>query len=207
MLAAYNAKPTKPIIDGEPIYEDHPVCFNVNDLGTSSAYDVRKYAYLDLFSGAFGHTYGCHDIWQMNSPKHEPVNGPHFMWTEALKLPGAVQMGYVKKLMESHPLLSRSPDQSLVIENNNSAAERVQATRGDGYALIYTAAGKPFTVVLSKLAAAKIHAYWYDPRNGKSTDAGMLTGMANHKFAPPTTGYGKDWVLVLDDDAKHYAML
>ena len=51
---AYNLSPTKPVMDAEPIYEDHPVCFNVNDLGTSSAYDVRKYAYLDLFSGAFG---------------------------------------------------------------------------------------------------------------------------------------------------------
>ena len=42
MLAAYNVEPLKPEIDAEPIYEDHPVCFNVNDLGTSSAYDVRK---------------------------------------------------------------------------------------------------------------------------------------------------------------------
>jgi len=207
MLAAFNAHPTKPVIDGEPLYEDHPVCFNVTDLGTSSAYDVRKYAYLDLFSGAFGHTYGCHDIWQMNSPKHESVNGPHFTWTEALKLPGATQMAYVKKLTESHPLLSRTPDQSIIIENQNSAAERVQATRGDGYAFVYSAAGKPFTVVLSKLKAAKIHAYWYDPRNGKSTDAGMITEIANHKFMPPSSGYGKDWILVLDDEAKHYAIL
>jgi hypothetical protein len=61
---SYNTQPVKPVMDGEPIYEDHPVCFNVKDLGTSSAYDVRKAAYLDLFAGAFGHTYGCHDIWQ-----------------------------------------------------------------------------------------------------------------------------------------------
>src|SRR5689334_5094083 len=33
--AAYNLKPTKPVMDAEPIYEDHPVCFNVKDLGTS----------------------------------------------------------------------------------------------------------------------------------------------------------------------------
>ena len=40
----YNKAPFKPIIDGEPMYEDHPVCFNAKDLGTSSAYDIRKYA-------------------------------------------------------------------------------------------------------------------------------------------------------------------
>jgi hypothetical protein len=207
MLTAYNAKPFKPEIDAEPIYEDHPVCFNVNDLGTSSAYDVRKYAYLDLFSGAFGHTYGCHDIWQMNSPKHEPVNGPHMLWTAALQLPGAKQMAYVKRLMESHPQLERVPDQSLIIENNNTPAERVQATRGNDYAFVYTAAGKPFKVILSKIKAGKIHAYWYDPRNGKTTNIGVMKNTALHKFIPPTSGYGKDWVLVLDDDAKHYEML
>lgn len=65
---SYNRQPTKPTMDAEPIYEDTPVCFNVKDLGTSNAYDVRVYTYLDLFAGAHGHTYGCHDIWQMYSP-------------------------------------------------------------------------------------------------------------------------------------------
>ena len=101
--SAYNLSPVKPVLDGEPIYEDHPVCFNVKDLGTSNAYDVRKSAYLDLFAGAFGHTYGCHDIWQMYSPKREPVNGPHVFWQEAMDLPGANQMKYVRQLIESIP--------------------------------------------------------------------------------------------------------
>ena len=207
MLAGYNEKPTKPELDGEPIYEDHPVCFNVYDLGTSSAYDVRKFAYLDLFSGAFGHTYGCHDIWQMNSPRHEPLNGPHMTWNEALKLPGARQMAYAKKLIESHPMLERMPDQSIIIENNNTPAERIQATRGNDYAFVYAATGKPFTVIMAKLKSTKIHAYWYDPRNGKTTDIGVLDGTKSKKFNPPTAGYGRDWVLVLDDDAKGYTML
>lgn len=71
--------PSKPVIDGEPIYEYHPVCFNAKDLGTSSAYDVRKAAYFDLFAGAHGHTYGCHDIWQFNSVDKPSVNGPAFL--------------------------------------------------------------------------------------------------------------------------------
>jgi len=207
MSAAYSAKPIKPVIGGEPIYEDHPVCFNVYDLGTSSAYDVRKYAYVDLFAGAFGHTYGCHDIWQMYSTKHEPLNGPHVYWTEALRLPGAVQMGYLRKLLESHPLLDRVPDQSLIKENNYPMPERIQATRGNGYAFIYTASGKSFTVNIGELKAGKVHAYWFDPRNGKSTDIGTFDGASPHKFDPPSTGYGHDWVLVLDDEARGYEML
>jgi len=207
MSAAYSAQPLKPIIDGEPIYEDHPVCSNVYDLGSSSAYDVRKYAYVDVFSGAFGHTYGCHDIWQMYSTKHEPLNGPHIYWTEALKLPGARQMAYLRKLIESHPLLDRVPDQSLIKENNYPMPERVQATRGKDYAFIYTAAGKSFVVNMIELKADKVHAYWFDPRNGKSTDIGIFAGTSSHKFDPPSIGYGHDWVLVIDDEAKGYRML
>jgi hypothetical protein len=158
MLKAYSALPLKPEIDGEPIYEDHPVCFNVQDLGTSSAYDVRKYAYFDLFAGAFGHTYGCHDVWQMYSPKHEAINGPHYYWYDALNLPGANQMRFVRKLMESHPYLDRVPDQSVILENNNTPAERIQATRGKDYIFIYSAWGKPFTVVASKIEGSQLNA-------------------------------------------------
>jgi hypothetical protein len=106
IFAAWKRQPSKPVLDGEPIYEDHPVCFNVKDLGTSNAYDVRQYAWLDLFSGAFGHTYGCHDIWQFYSADREAVNGPHFYWTAAMELPGANQMKWIRRLIESHAPIS-----------------------------------------------------------------------------------------------------
>ena len=201
---AYNMQPTKPVIDGESLYEDHPVCFNVKDLGTSSAYDVRKYAYLDVFAGAFGNTYGCHDIWQFYSSKREAVNGPHVYWQQAMDLPGANQMQYVRKLIESHPMLERVPDQSLIEENNLAASERIQATHGNDYAFIYTSEGEPFTVILGKIKGAILHAYWYDPRNGKTTDMENVTNNGIKKFTPPSSGYGQDWVLVLDDATKNY---
>jgi len=203
---AYNLTPAKPVMDAEPIYEDHPVCFNVKDLGTSNAYDVRKYAYLDLFSGAFGHTYGCHDIWQFYSTKHEPVNGPHIYWQEALNLPGANEMQYVRKLIESHSMLERIPDQTLIKENDLTPAQRIQATRGNDYAFIYTAQGLPFTVYLDKIKGEVLHAYWYDPRSGKTTDIGNIKNEGEKKFDPPSKGYGQDWVLVIDDAAKKYRL-
>ena len=203
----YNMQPYKPVMDGEPIYEDHPVCFNVKDLGTSSAYDVRKSAYLDLFAGAFGHTYGCHDIWQMYSPKVEPVNGPHFAWTDALTLPGAEQMKYIRKLIESRPMPDRIPDQSSIKENNLTAAERIQATRGKDYMFVYTAAGKPITVLPRKIRGGMLRACWYNPRNGERTDIGSVVNSKENIFTPPDSGYGHDWVLVLDDVAAHYPQL
>jgi hypothetical protein len=205
--ASYKALPTKPVIDGEPIYEDHPVCFNVNDLGTSSAYDVRKSAYLDLLSGAFGHTYGCHDIWQMYSANHEPLNGPRMFWDVALDLPGANQMRFVSKLMQSRSMLERVPDQSVVLEGNQAAPERIQAARGKDYIFVYSAKGMPFTVVANKISGDALNACWYNPRDGKTQLAGKVSNKQNNRFIPPTNGYGQDWILVLDDAAKSYQKL
>lgn len=206
ILAAYNRLPTKPVLDGEPIYEDHPVCFNANDLGTSNAYDIRKYAYLDLFAGAFGHTYGCHDIWQFYAPNREAVNGPHIYWQAAMDLPGASQMKHLRHLLESRPLLDRVPDQSVIVENNLAPAERVQATRGKDYLLVYTAAGKAFTAHLGKISGKVLRATWFDPRTGKSESAGTMENTGTRLFTPPQSGYGLDWVLVLDDENRGYKM-
>lgn len=197
ITASYNRTPTKPTMDAEPIYEDHPVCFNAKDLGTSNAYDVRKYAYLDLFAGAHGHTYGCHDIWQMYAPGREPVNGPHMVWTEALELPAANQMKFVRQLMESRSLLDRVPDQSLIVESNQSPAERIQATRGKDYAFVYSAAGKPFTVNPDKISGTGLRASWFDPRTGEMKPAGTFGNAKPQLFTPPKSGYGQDWVLVI----------
>ncbi|MEO6221143.1 MAG: glycoside hydrolase family 140 protein [Ginsengibacter sp.] len=203
----YDMLPVKPVMDAEPIYEDHPVCFNAKDLGTSSAYDVRRAAYLDLLAGSHGHTYGCHDIWQMYSPKREGVNGPHIFWPDAMELPGANQMIFVKKLMLSHPLLDRVPDQSLIVQNNLSASKRIQATRGKDYLFVYTSEGKTFTVNLNKISGDRLQAYWYDPRTGKSKDAVTVANRGSQKFTPPSSGYGQDWVLVMDDLSKKYTKL
>lgn len=201
---AYNREPVKPVLDGEPVYEDHPICFNAKENGISSAYDVRKSAYLDLFAGAFGHTYGCHDIWQMYSPDREAVNSPHVYWQQALDLPGATEMKFVRRLIESRPVTDRVPDQSIVVENALSAAERVQATRGKDYIFVYSASGKAFSVNPGKISGTELTAFWYDPRNGKVKDAGKVDHSTVNRFMPPTSGYGHDWVLVIDDAAKGY---
>jgi hypothetical protein len=201
---AYNRTPTKPTIDGESLYEDHPVCFNANDLGKSSAYDVRVFAYLDVFAGAFGNTYGCHDVWQMYAPHRKSINGATMPWYDAINLPGAKQMQFVRKLMESRPVLDRVPDQTLVT-NPLSNFERIQATRGKDYAFIYTTKGKAITVNMGKISGAQVMASWYNPRDGKTKDIGKFDNNGTQKFKPDTEGYGQDWVLILDDVSKNYA--
>jgi Protein of unknown function (DUF4038)/Putative collagen-binding domain of a collagenase len=200
----YDLIPAKPVIDGEPIYEDHPVCFN-KELGISNAFDVRKAIYFNIFAGAFGATYGCHDIWQMYSPYRPAVNNPRVFWQEALDLPAATQMQHVRRLLESRPMLDRLPDESLIVENNLDVAERIQATRGKDYAFIYTAKGREITVNMGKVSGEKIMAYWFDPRNGSVKEIGNFVNKGQQKFKPISEGYNQDWVLILDDINKKYA--
>jgi hypothetical protein len=54
----------KPVIDSESIYEDHPIGFEGAKYGYSTASDCLRFLSWDLFSGAFGHTYGHHSVWQ-----------------------------------------------------------------------------------------------------------------------------------------------
>lgn len=97
----YNRTPVKPVLDGEPIYEDHPVSFDAPKFGHSVAADVRRALYWDLFAGACGHTYGHHSVWQMYDPvKGKPINNPLMPWFQAIDQPGAGQMQIGRRLLE-----------------------------------------------------------------------------------------------------------
>ncbi len=199
----YNLTPTKPVIDGEPIYEDHPINFNARVNGYSFDAHVRQAIYYDLFAGACGHTYGNHAVWQMYSPKYKPINGPLLYWTGAILRPGAGQMRYARWLIESRPVLARVPDQSLVVDEL-SGADRVAATRGDDYLFVYSGQGRRFTLRLGRIAGSTLSGFWYNPRSGASTAIDPLPNQGTHEFQPPSEGWSSDWVLILDDASKHY---
>jgi hypothetical protein len=193
----YDRVPPKPVIDGEPIYEDHPVCFNAKDLGISSAYDCRKYAYVSVFAGSFGHTYGCHPVWQFYEPKHLPKNNPRYVWREAMDLPAANQMVHLKTLMLSREKLDRVPDQSL-IANARHEHDRIQATRGKDYALVYSSQGQDVELVLGKIAGDKVNVSIFNPRTGEIKPNKTLDNTGRSTIVLPKSGYGQDWVVIVD---------
>ncbi len=211
-IADYNRAPTKPVVDGEPIYEDHPVSFDAKKLGHSIASDVRRPLYWDLFSGAFGHTYGNHAVWQLWTPDRVPINNPLMPWPEAIEQPGAAQMQYGRALLESRPFLTRVPDPSVIVTDRVSTSVpgegryRFVATRDtDGtYAMVYAPVGRTFSVRMSAIAGARITAWWFNPRNGTATVIGTFPNTGEHAFTPPDKGEMLDWVLVLDDASKKY---
>jgi hypothetical protein len=210
--ADYDRTPTKPVIDGEPIYEDHPVSFNAKNFGHSIAADVRRPLYWDLFTGAFGHTYGHHSVWQMWKPGKNPINNPLMPWFEAIKQPGAGQMQYGRKLIESRPFLTRIPDDSVIVTGSVATAvpgagsRRFVATRDESgsFAMVYAPIGRAFKVNMTKITGSKVKAWWFNPRDGDSKEIGEFPNTGEREFISPSPGEDIDWVLVLDDTSKKY---
>lgn len=203
----YRREPAKPVLDGEPNYEDHPVNpWPVWD--PASGYyrddDVRRQLYRSVFAGACGVTYGHHSIWQFWSPEHAPINHPDRPWQEALVRPGAEQVVWLRRLIESRPMLSRVPDQSLLAEDAGSGAAHAQATRdADGsYAFVFVPDGRSIAVAVDALSGARLDACWYCPRSGSVTFAGTHERHGVLRFTPPAPD--TDWVLVLDDAGAGY---
>ncbi|MCX5637207.1 MAG: glycoside hydrolase family 140 protein [Planctomycetota bacterium] len=200
----YNRSPTKPCFDGEPRYEDHPVNWKPEN-GWFNDFDVRQGAYWSLFAGAHGHTYGCHDIWQMYLPGRTPISSARNYWYDVLDLPGAWDMMHVRNLLESRPFLTRVPDQSLISGEAGNGGEHIQATRGDDYAFIYLPFGQKVAVVLGKISGQKVKTWWFDPRTGEAKIIGTYPNSSTREFDPPgEPARGNDWVLVLDDADKRF---
>ena len=208
----YDRVPVKPVLDGEPIYEGHPVAFDAKRFGHSIASDVRRAMYWDLFGGAFGHTYGHHSVWQMASPSHPPVNNPLMPWSEAILEPGAAEMQFGRALIESRPFLSRVPDDALIVSNvvptavPGAGRYRFVASRdlGGSYAFVYAPVGRPFSVRMDVIQGKKVKAWWYNPRNGKAVVIGIFENEGVREFKTPDQGEAIDWILVLDDVARNY---
>ena len=208
----YDRTPAKPVIDGEPLYEDHPIAFNAKDNGHSVAADIRRPLYWDLFSGACGHTYGHHSVWQFYVPGRKPVNGPLMPWYEAIEQPGAAQVQYGRWLLESRPMLNRVPDDSVIVTPEVATAvlgggiKRFVATRdaGGAYAFVYAPVGRAFSVRMDKIGGGKVKAWWFNPRTGEATAIGEFPNTGQRRFEPPDAGEQIDWVLVLDDASKGF---
>jgi hypothetical protein len=200
----YNLKPAKPTLDDEPNYEDHPVNpwpkWNPAN-GYFRAYDVRKQTYRSVFSGACGVTYGHHAMWQFFSPREDTINHADRYWTEAIDRPGAFQVGYLRKLIESRSVLNRIPDQSLIVQGQGKKGEYSTAFRDSNnkYAMIYLPAGRKIAVNTSFVKTSQIKISWFNPKNSKIEKEAVLKKQNIMNFIPPSTGVGNDWVLIIDE--------
>jgi Protein of unknown function (DUF4038)/Putative collagen-binding domain of a collagenase len=200
----YKLKPVKPTLDGEPSYEDIPYGLHKADEPYWQDYEIRRYAYWSVFAGGAGFTYGHNSVMQFYTPGDSGTSFfPKQKWQEGLQAPGAAQMQYLKKLIESYSYFDRVPAQELVIDNGDKY-ERVAATKGKNYAMFYVWNGRSFKVRESLLGwKGNSDTYWFNVKDGIRVELCFHCGVAEKVFTPPGGKKdGNDWVLIIEKSKK-----
>lgn len=185
------ARGVRPILDGEPNYENHPVMtpsWSPVEGCWFDDRDVRRAAYHAVFAGACGHVYGCHDVWQCYDPdRRTPVNRARTGWQAALTLPGAAQAGLLGRFAAAVELSTWRPDQGVIAAGGGFLGTHQRAlVRADG-TLVYAPAGRAVTLVPAFFdGGTGWTADWWDPRTGTWTEP--VSGIGPAPFAHPFPG-------------------
>ena len=196
--------PLKPVVDGEPSYEGIPQGLHDPKQPLWQACDVRRYAYWSVFAGSFGHTYGNNAIMQFYEPGNGGAYGCSKPWYEALQDPGFNQMKHLKELMLRFPFFERVPDQSIIIGGEGYRYDRLAATRGNDYLLVYNYSGRPMQIDLTKISGSKKKAWWFNPQNGEYSLIGEFDNKPASFQYDAAYMMGEDRVLVVTDASKSY---
>ena len=158
----YARVPMKPVLNAEPCYEDHPINWQ-RDNGLFTDLEVRRAAYLSVFSGACGHTYGHYSVFMFHATKRPGTWADTQMleWQAALFRPGAVQMRHLRSLLERYNFATLKPAQHQLEHPDTSlrALENAQAL------LVYVPHD---TRSLNIRHGNPRTAIWFDPRDGSS---------------------------------------
>jgi hypothetical protein len=202
--SSYSKIPHKPVLDGEPSYEDIPQGLHDPNEPRWTASDVRRYAYWSVFAGSFGHTYGNNSIMQMLKPGVTGAYGATKYWYDALNDPGFSQMKYLKKLILSFPFFERIPDQSIIVGTNGVQHDRLIATRGNDYLFVYNYTGIKMNIDLTRISGEKKKAWWYNPRNGELEYIGIFDSMVASFQHNKSGTEDNDYVLIAIDSSKEY---
>jgi hypothetical protein len=196
----YAKIPPKPTFDAEVAYEDSLSVRKKEPRDRrTGAWEARRAAYWSVFAGGFGHTYGHRNLILWTLPGEQNKHGADIPWFVSLETPGAMQMGYLRQLMESLAFLSRIPDQSIIDGDPGLGTDHARATRdAEGrYALVYLPTGGRIAIHMDKVRGSKANTWWFNPRDASRKPIGTFDTRGLRHFKPPTNGEGQDWVLMV----------
>jgi len=194
----WQLEPLRPIINLEPNYEEH-LAYRI--FKPITAHMVRRAACWSLLvAPPAGVSYGTNGVWYWARKPEVPVNHPHIgiakPWREAIKLPGAEDMGRLKKIFSDIPWWTLYPDPEILVEQpglKNIELFIAACRSEDGkIAVIYTPEGQGLNLNLSRLQRP-LEIVWVSPRTGEKIRAGNVS-TAHANLRPPESG---DWLLIL----------
>ena len=198
--------PYKPIICGEACYEGHM---------QNNFQDVQRHMFWSyMLSGAAGHTYGAAGIWHAGvegDAGHTGISGKEYdftTWKEGMVLPGAIQVGLGKKLLEQY-LWKRFESHPEWVEEGSFAAGIPGEVR-----FIYLPRRNVYNwngpTVKNLEANIDWHIYYFDPATGRKFDQGILKAQvkSGDNLAKPVefkkdVPSPQDWVMVFEKSRKN----
>ena len=196
-------EPAMPVVVGEVNYEG---------LMHGTQDEIQRLAFwVSILSGAAGHTYGANGIWQVNTREKPYGPSPHggtwgdTPWEEAYRLPGAIQLGLAKGLLQRYDWWRFEPHQDWVAPAGGP--ENVNAPFAAGIPgqvrIIYFydpifpwAAERPRVTGLER--DNEYAAFFWDPRTGQEHPLGGIKPDADGSWPIPMPPVFQDWVLVLE---------
>lgn len=153
--AAYLARrPRRPLVASEPPYELHG---RVNGHGRWSREEVRARSWESVLAGASaGVGYGAHGMWMWHTPDGafaaEKASLAPLTWTEALALPGALDLAFLGRLLRDHGLHRVDPAQELLVDDAAGSLRAAASVEGDLVAIYLPVARRvPLTSALEGL--------------------------------------------------------
>ncbi|MCD7751981.1 MAG: glycoside hydrolase family 140 protein [Lachnospiraceae bacterium] len=194
----YNREPLRPILDGEPSYEQIPQGLHDPSQPRWLAADVRRYAYWSVFEGAAGHVYGHNSIMQFYRDKTRPGSyNADTLWSEAVHHPGGAQMGHLKRLMESVDFSAGRPAPEALFCEQKERYERISVYAGTDFLFAYTYTSRTISLSLEAWKNRTLSAYWMSPVTGRLSYIRTVSGGGVETFVPPLREDSTDIVLAL----------
>lgn len=171
----------------------------------STPQDLRSYAYWAILSGAMGHVFGNCPVWHFGSATTWCKTND---WKDELNNQGSVSMDFLQRLFRSRQWQNLVPDfeNKLITSGYGTWGTKdhvASALTMDRNTMIaYLPSKRTVSVDMNKINGAKARCWWYNPSNGKATDAGTFSTSGSRKFTPESEG---DWVLIIDNEEAELA--
>ena len=127
------------------------------------------------------------------------ISGKIPYWYDSVDFPGAAQIGYLRKFIESLPNNKTiCPDDSLILSDNSNGSGHMAAliNKDNSFIAVYVPEHTHLCVDITKFEGKAFDIYWYDPRyNVKNF---LSSGSSETKFLNITSPISNnDYVLLL----------
>lgn len=193
----HNVKPFMPVVDGEPSYEHIPQGLHDPSQPFWQDYDVRRYAYWSVLSGAAGFTFGHSSIMQFFKGNGTGAYGAYIPWKDAIHSPGSDNMSHLAKLMNSVEFSKGKRAQHLLVCEEGEKYERISCFAGEDFAIFYSYTGRTIKVKPEIFKGSRVKAWWFDPVSGVFSYDGDKEADKLVFSIPKGTYTHTDWALVI----------